>query len=794
MSSGQPAPPVVAPRRRTAWLLGGAALLLFAGVVLLLWGLNMRRGLNHDEHQFVASAALIAREGLLPYRDFAYFHVPTLSLIYAFLFQFTPYLLLAARSFSVVCSGLLLALLLLVAFAWLPNFSPGQRLLSGFVAVALLIAAPSFIHASGRAWNHDLPVLLTAAAACLQGWWLAKSRLPAPFISPSPRWLVIAGLLLGLAAGVRSSFALVALPFALSLLLVNSWRRRRFRLALLWLGLGGLIGAAPTLYFFVLAPDRFLFGNFTYAQLNTLYYGQLAAPPPAMTLAGKALAALQFIVLQPGNLLLVLPAVGALWRVRSQLHPARAPELLFSLLLLPFLLAGAFAPTPLQEQYLYPLLPWCAFTFLAALRYEKRFYPLMAAASVAACLAFVLAAPRYWEGAEVALNPAEWNPLKVHARGERLAQLVAGEQVLTLAPIFALEGHAAVYPELVAGPLGFRVAPLLTPEDRKRYGLVAPQELDAHLAGQPPRAVFTGVHDSDAVEEQALVAFAQTHGYVPIPEEEPALLWARPLETWGGAIRLGAVDLPLHPLAAGEQLLLIFYEQAVQPLDRNWNVLVRLVAPDGVSEIARSEGWPWGRPTRDWEAGAVWPDGHVLDIPSDAAPGPYRVEISFYDPETLDLLGDGPAGVGYVVVSDGGQPLAAGSPPLAQFGGCIDLLAVDPSATSWTAGADSTLQLTWQRTAADCGRYTMFVHLTGPDGLVAQRDQEPLQGFYPTDRWLAGAPVSDAYSLSLPPDLPAGQYQLLVGLYDPLSGTRVPLMRDGIPAGDAYVAGAVTVE
>jgi hypothetical protein len=51
-----------------------------AGIVLvvlfaLLFGLNMRRGLNHDEHQFVGSAVLLARAGLLPYADFAYFHV-----------------------------------------------------------------------------------------------------------------------------------------------------------------------------------------------------------------------------------------------------------------------------------------------------------------------------------------------------------------------------------------------------------------------------------------------------------------------------------------------------------------------------------------------------------------------------------------------------------------------------------------------------------------------------------------------------------------------------------------------
>ena len=73
----------------------------FLVVGLLLLGLNMRRGLNHDEHQFVAGATLVARNSLLPYRDFPYFHVPLLSLIYALLFQSWDRLLLTARVFSV---------------------------------------------------------------------------------------------------------------------------------------------------------------------------------------------------------------------------------------------------------------------------------------------------------------------------------------------------------------------------------------------------------------------------------------------------------------------------------------------------------------------------------------------------------------------------------------------------------------------------------------------------------------------------------------------------------------------
>lgn len=770
---------------RPTWPWIGAGLLLLAGALILLWGLNMRRGLNHDEHQFVASAALLARNGLLPYRDFPYFHVPLLTFIYAFLFQFTPYLLLAARAFSVVSSSLLLALLLVVAFTWPRNLAWGERLAAGLIAVVLLMASPSFVHASGRAWNHDLPVLLTSLAAILFGWWLAGGQLRSLW------WLLPVGLLLGLAAAARSSFVLAAPAFALALLWFAGWRCRRAWLGISSLILGGLLGAAPALYLFALAPERFLFGNLTYAALNTAYYAQLAAPPPAMTLPGKLLTAAQLIVWQPGNLLLVVLVAVTLWLVRRSLRPTVAPELLFALLLLPFLIAGAFAPTPLQEQYIYPLFPWCALTWLVALRHVGNARRLLVAAGAAALLAALLVAPRYAEGAEVALQPDEWNPLKVHARGERLVQLAGGQQVLTLAPIFALEGGSSVYPELVSGPLAFRVASLLPPEVRSKMGLVGPEDLPSMLPG-PPRSIFTGVHDSDSVEEEPLVAYAGSHGYVPVPEEDAAVLWSQPLANWGDAVHLGTLDLPLQPVVPGSELLLTLYLQALQPLDRNWNVLVRLVAPDGTTDLARSEGWPWGRPTMEWKPGEVWPDGHTMVIPGDATPGPYRVEVSFYDAQTLDLLGGGPATIGYVVVAD---PAAKPGPmvPLAHFGKCIELLGVDVPQDRWAGGTVQTVQLKWQRTSATCGRYTMFVHLAGPQGLAAQRDQELLQGFYPTNAWLPLAPVSDRYALELPAGLATGDYQLLVGLYDPVTGERLPVVQNGEIVGDAYPAATIQV-
>lgn len=61
----------------------------------------------------------------------------------------------------------------------------------------------------------------------------------------------------------------------------------------------------------------------------------------------------------------------------------------------------------------------------------------------------------------------------------------------------------------------------------------------------------------------------------------------------------------------------------------------------------------------------------------------------------------------------------------------------------------------------------MFVHLMRDDvELVAQRDAVPGDGLFPVDEWSPGEPVRDQFALLLPPTLPAGEYEIQVGIYD----------------------------
>jgi hypothetical protein len=74
------------------------------------------------------------------------------------------------------------------------------------------------------------------------------------------------------------------------------------------------------------------------------------------------------------------------------------------------------------------------------------------------------------------------------------------------------------------------------------------------------------------------------------------------------------------------------------------------------------------------------------------------------------------------------------------------------------------LILVWQVLADMETDYIIFVHLLDGDGeTLANADHRPPR---PTREWRPGQAIPDRVRLALPPDLPAGEYWIEVGLYD----------------------------
>jgi hypothetical protein len=129
------------------------------------------------------------------------------------------------------------------------------------------------------------------------------------------------------------------------------------------------------------------------------------------------------------------------------------------------------------------------------------------------------------------------------------------------------------------------------------------------------------------------------------------------------------------------------------------------------------------------------------------------------------------------------QPQTALPADLARVG---RLVGYDLPATQAAPGGALEITLHWQATESTGDRLAVFVHLLDAQGeIIGQSDGEPGSGASPTSSWLPGEYLADRRTLRVRADAAAGPATLVVGLYDPATGVRVPwLDAAGQPAAD----------
>ncbi|MEZ4594740.1 MAG: glycosyltransferase family 39 protein [Chloroflexota bacterium] len=193
-------------------------------------------------------------------------------------------------------------------------------------------------------------------------------------------------------------------------------------------------------------------------------------------------------------------------------------------------------------------------------------------------------------------------------------------------------------------------------------------------------------------------------------------------------------------------------------------------------------------PTSQWQPGQIWQDEYHIYVNKGAeAPAQLRLSVSLYDPTQS---------VATAVTDANGQPLslalvgpparlATEAPPPPADNETTAVFQEGIQLTGYTLipaqpGEALTLTLLWQATAQPGQAYTVFVHLVDPQGtLLSTGDAPPVQGDFPTNLWRSGDWIDDAHTVPLPPDLAPGSYQILVGLYEPMSGARLQLAEGG---------------
>lgn len=116
--------------------------------------------------------------------------------------------------------------------------------------------------------------------------------------------------------------------------------------------------------------------------------------------------------------------------------------------------------------------------------------------------------------------------------------------------------------------------------------------------------------------------------------------------------------------------------------------------------------------------------------------------------------------------------------PLAyQVGASIRLCGYDLSSTFLSPEEPLTLRLYWQCVIPPPGDYKVFTHLIGPDERIhGQLDAKPQGYAAPTSLWQSGEIILDDYVLHLDENAPVGEYHLEVGMYDPITMARLPVI------------------
>ncbi|MBK8986995.1 MAG: glycosyltransferase family 39 protein [Chloroflexi bacterium] len=262
-----------------------------------------------------------------------------------------------------------------------------------------------------------------------------------------------------------------------------------------------------------------------------------------------------------------------------------------------------------------------------------------------------------------------------------------------------------------------------------------------------------------------------------------------------GELRLVGVEMAAGQSATpgGGPIVAVLYWQAAEPVAADYVSSVHLLGRDFAS-VGQIDRYPASGTiaTSRWQAGDIYRDVyHVYVGHTAVAPSQLRLAVSLYDTDAAQPL---PASslngqpINPVLVGGTARLTAATSMPEpatrlnVPFADGVTLVGYTWGAETAVAGQPIALTLFWQADGAPTQNYTVFVHLLDANRQwLVGADAPPLNNFYPTHLWQAGDWLDDTHHLLLPADLPAGQYAVLIGLYEPQSGARL-LRLDG--AGD----------
>jgi len=244
--------------------------------------------------------------------------------------------------------------------------------------------------------------------------------------------------------------------------------------------------------------------------------------------------------------------------------------------------------------------------------------------------------------------------------------------------------------------------------------------------------------------------------------------------------RLVGYDSGRETVDAGETVRVTLIWEVIAATDSDYVLFAQLFGRNG-EKVGQRDTYPGlgHYPTSFWEPGEIIVDEVPIPIAADAVgPSRLRLDVGLYEPSSGRLTARDAAGnkmqeatIGWLKLPPTADPPPPETATDYQIGPIANLEGYALERTS----DGLQLALHWASRASTPRDYTVFVHLRNEEGkVVAQADGPPLNGDYPTSYWTPGEAFVDQRVLEIQ-GLPAGQYDLSVGLYLLDTGERLPV-------------------
>lgn len=733
---------------------------LVLSFILIAFGLHIY-GLASQEFWFdEAASAFISSKGwreILAYvRSQPFEHPPLYYLLLHLWGQVAGW-----SEFSLRFPSLLLAVLFIPLLYRFLCWLLGKEV----AALAALLGAfsPFLIELSGEARMYTLAVDLGLLTFLALLWALIRGR--------AFWWGLWSFLTL---AGIATHYYLALLLLAEDLFLILYWRRFRSSLWK-WASLHLLFLILALVWILFFPGPRESLGEIikvplpdvrSWSELEHLWQalaiGEWTNPKPSLWSRGLAAV--------PSLLVLLGALTGYRSMGKALLDIDRHAWYLFLLLLLGVPILGAFLiPRILIARLVSFVLPaYLTFLALGLLALRKMGWIQLGIGGLLLAGAFILGLDNQWEvnkgefgfimerleaqaqprDAIVLTNPIQWPLVAYYYDGEWPVYYLprSHEVPITEEEVeSSLEAITSAHPRLWLGP-------------------ISPSTTDRDLLVER----WLAEHTYQAWKEWFPQSSYLAYYFAPQPMES---------EDLGGVnfqekIALLAYSHSPREVAVGDAVRFAFHWRALEELKEDW--LVSLALEDGQGQLwSQRVAPPCGGlcPTSKWREGEEVLDNHALFIPPGTPPGEYEVWLTLYLPLEGRHLGETRLDLGAVEVTKSPasfSPWGLADRVEINFEETLRLLAYHLPSAEWRPGDAIPLHLYWQARTPPGVDLSLLLQLVDRWGNVKKEEGTSLSAdWYPTSLWEEGEFVRGQPALTLPADLPPGEYRLRLVLIDP---------------------------